>query len=76
MYRLINFAFVEGKFFDSLGQKANAHLIAEHRPAFERPQIDVECVWQLLRTLDRMKEAVRDVAVRTNHLDLEALVKS
>ena len=43
-YRLIMLAFVEGKFFDSRGQKANDHLIVEHRSAFERSQIDVQCV--------------------------------
>lgn len=62
---------VKGKFFDSGGQKADTHLIAEHRPPFVRPQIDVECVRQLLRTLDKMKEVVRDVAVRKDHLAFE-----
>ena len=58
---------VKGKFFDSGGQKADANLITEHRPPLARPQIDVECVWQLLQTLDRMKEVVRDGAVRKDH---------
>ena len=59
---------VKGKFFDSGGQKVDSHLIAEHRPPFVRPQIDVERVWQLLRTLDKMKDVVRDVAVEKDHL--------
>ena len=63
--------FVKIKFLDLRGQKADTHLIAEHRPPFVRPQIDVECVWQLLRRLDRMKEVVRDVAVRKDHLAIE-----
>lgn len=62
---------VKGKFFDSRGQNADANLIAEHRSPLVRPQIDVECVWQLLQTLDRMKEVVRDVAVRKDRLAFE-----
>ena len=67
---------VKGKFFDSRGQKAGTHLVAEHRPPFIRPQIDVDCVWRLLWISDRMEEFVRDVAVRKDHLALKEFGQS
>ena len=67
---------LKDKFFHSRRQKADADLTDEHHKPLAHPQVDVECVSQLLQSLDGTVQVVKDAAVNKDHLKLGDLGNS
>lgn len=59
---------VKEQFDHTRRQKASGGLTDEHHEPLARPQVDIECITQLLQSLDGTVQTVRDAVGRTDEM--------